>query len=112
MPAYPPHPIFIESARVGGIKGGGHGNSTGPHGGVDNHSLAHSLAAHVYSPVPSHVADGVEEFFTYVEAVFTLLYSVEMILKVWTYGCGGYWRDSRHRFDGIITLASTCYKPI
>ena len=75
--------IFIESARAGGSNGGVGGNTTS--GGMSNDEFS--------------VWNGIE-------ATFTFLYCAEMLLKLWTYGCAGYWRSPRHRFDGIITLAS------
>ena len=38
--------------------------------------------------------------------VLTIVFALEMILKLVAYGCRGYWRDSFNTFDGIIVIVS------
>ena len=41
-----------------------------------------------------------------VEAVFTTLFILEMVLKLLAFGCAGYWGNVLNAYDGIITLVS------
>ncbi|EQC25885.1 hypothetical protein, variant [Saprolegnia diclina VS20] len=44
-------------------------------------------------------------FWERVEGVFSLVYVVEMIVKVLVYGRATYWASLKHRFDAILTIA-------
>ena len=37
----------------------------------------------------------------------TLLFGIEMLIKLIALGCGGYWGDAFNRFDGVVVVASS-----
>lgn len=42
--------------------------------------------------------------FFWIDALFTLLFLIEVLVKIRTYGWKNYWRDNWNKFDFIITL--------
>ena len=45
-------------------------------------------------------------FFTWSDSLFTLLFVVEAIVKIGTYGWKDYWKDGWNRFDFILTVVA------
>ena len=55
-----------------------------------------------YASQPQRYADALE----LASATITVLFMVEMTMKLIALGCGGYWKDDWNKLDGIIVLLS------
>lgn len=53
--------------------------------------------------------NGQQDGFYYAEVVFTLLFDLEAIFKIWCLGLYGYWRRSLHKFELLLAIGTTLH---